>query len=331
MNALDALNEIADRLSWPQIETLDKPPLTKQARKLLRLLNRVLRTISGIQDWPLLRKNGTIVFVAAETTDTSNDEWVVATQNSDTITIQNATFDDSYVTRAFQVAGDAVVYRIISIPAPTQLQLDRAWVSDDIVLGDERQWTIAVDQYALPTDFDRPLADAQSFFAPYSINPIAPNQFENVRRSERDITPGEPAHFTIYGMNDAQTAYVIHFHPWPKTQRLLRYPYQMIHPEINSDNDKILFPARYVSAIIEMVLQLALRDYEDDAKVEQALVDMLRTYNQQVASPELTDSRLKFRKTGRIRYGFQKAYGLGGLSIDWGDWFDRSGNHDLGY
>jgi hypothetical protein len=330
MNALDALNELADRLGWPQITTLDKPPLTKQTRKLLRLMNRVLRTISGIQDWPLMRKSGTIVLVASEVTDSSNDEWMVATRNSDVVTIQNATFDDSYVTRAFQAAGDPVIYRIIAVPAPTQLQLDRAWVSDDVALIDERSWTIAVDNYALPTDFDRPLTDAQAFFAPYSIQPIDPDKFERIRRTDRGITLGEPKYFTIYGMNAAQTAYVIHFHPWPKEQRLLRYPYQMVHPEINSDNDKILFPQRYVSAIMEMVLQLALRDYEDDAKVEQALVDMLRTYNQQVANPDVTGTRLRLGKSGRIRRRMQRSFGFGGDRIDWGNWFDKSDVYGIG-
>ena len=330
MNALDALNEIADRLGWPQIKTLDKPPLSKQERKLLRLLNRILRTISGIQDWPLLRKDGTTVLVASETADSDNDEWIVTTRNSDTVTVQNAVFDDSYITRALQVAGDPVIYRIIAVPAPTQLQLDRAWVSDDIALTDEISWTIAVDRYALAADFDRPLTDAQSFFAPYNIVPVDPDKFERIRRAERGITTGEPRMFTIYGMNDTQTAFMVHFHPWPESQRLLRYPYQMIHPEINSDNDKILFPARYISAIIEMVLQLALRDYEDDAKVEQALVDMLRTYNQQVANPDVTGTRMRIGKSNRIRRSMQRSFGFGGNRIDWGGWFDKSDVYYLG-
>jgi hypothetical protein len=331
MNALEILNEIADRLGWPQIETLDKPPLTKETRKLLRLLNRVLQTITGINDWPLLRADGTIVTLAKETSDLTDgsEEYVTATLNSDVITVDNATFDQTYIGRAFQIAGDNVVYRIIAVPAPTQLQLNRAWVSDSIVSGDERIYTIAMDRYALPVNFDRPLTDIQGFFAPYSILPISPDEFSEIRRRERGITTGEPRRYTIYGMNDNETAFLIHFHPYPEDQRILAYPYQRLHREINSDNDKILFPNRYVAPIMEMVLQLAQRDYEDDAKVERTLVDMINTYNQQVANPDVTGSRSIIRKTGRIRRGIQRSFGFGGHRLNWGSHFDKVDNFNL--
>ena len=331
MNALTVLNELEDRLSWTQTKTLDVPPLSADTRKLLRLLNRVLQTITGIQDWPLLRKSGSITLVPDELSDTTAgvEEYVTATRNSDIITVANATFNQTYIGRAFQMAGDTVVYRIIDVTAPTTIQLHSTWVSDDTVIGDERTYIIGMDQYALPSDFDRPITDMQGFFAPYDIEPINPNHFEELRRTERGIRPGEPRKYTIYGMNDGQTSFLVHFHPYPDEQRIIQFSYQMIHPEINSDNDKILFPNRHIAAIEEMVIQLALRDHEDDSKNQQVLSDMLRTYNQQVSNPDVTGTNLIIRKTGRIRRSIQRGFGIGGRRINWGDWFDRTDFHGL--
>lgn len=336
-NGLETLNEIADRLGWPQIETLDKPPLSKEARKLLRLLNRVLQTISGIQDWPLLRAEGTIVTVPAVrgSADPNGDgsdvdgQYVTTTQNSAVVTIPNITFDQTYIGRAFQVSGDNMIYRIIAVPSPTSLQLSRAWVGASVAASEKRLWIIAMDQYALPTDFDRPLTDWQGFFAPYGIDPVSPDEFAELRRRERGISPGETRQYTVYGMNDNETSFLVHFHPFIEDQRLIQFPYQKIHREINSDNDKIMFPNRYITPIIEMVLQLAQRDYEDDAKVERTLIDMINAYNQQVANPDVTGSRPILRKSGRIRRHMQLAYGIGGHRTNWGHFFDKTDYYKL--
>jgi hypothetical protein len=331
MNGLTVLNEIEDRLAWTQTKTLNIEPLSGDTRKLLRLLNRVLQTITGMQDWPLLRKEGTINLLPAETSDetTGSEEYVTATLNSDVVTVANATFDLTYKGRAFQVAGDNVVYRIKDVTSPTTLQLNHIWVSDSITVSDERTYIIAMDQYALPTDFDRPITDMQGFFAPYNILPLNPDRFSELRRIERGLTRGEPRRYTLYGMNDGQTSLLVHFHPYPEYQRVIQFPYQIIHPEINTDNDKILFPNRYIAVIEEMVLQLALRDYEDDSKTERVLADMLRTYNQQVANPDVSGSRLRIRKSNRIRRSIQRSFGVGGWRINWGDWFDKSNFHGL--
>lgn len=332
MNALAVLNEIEDRLGWTQTKTLDTEPLTADTRKLLRLLNRVLQSITGMQDWPLLRKDGSILLIADQTSDLTAgaEEYVAIARDSDTMTVQNATFGEQIIGHALQVSGDEVVYRIKDVTSPTTLQLTETWASDDIVVGDERTYTIAMDQYALPQDFDRPLTDAQAFFAPYNIRPMSPDEFEQLVRNDPGITVGEPRQFTIFGMNAAQTSELLHVRPFPDEQRRLRFSYQMIHPTINSDNDKILFQNRYIAAIQEMVLQLALRDYEDDAKTQVVLADMLRAYNQQTANKGITGSRMVMRKTGRIRRSIQRAFANGGHRMDWGSWFDRADFHSLG-
>ena len=326
ITGLELYNEVADRLGWPQLVSLDGPSQTPQQRKLTRLMNRVLTTLQGIFDWPLLRTNGDMVLVASQigSTTSGSEEYVTATQNSDLVTIQNASFDATFKDRAFQVSGDEYVYRIIDVLAPTQIQINRAWVSGSIAAADERIYTVATDRYALDEDFDRPITEWQSFFGPYNIRPATPDDFLETRRTGRGITLGDPRIFTVYGMNNAQTAKLIHFHPYPENARLLNYDYQKNHPTVDSDNDKVLYPVKYAEAIIEMILQIALRDYEDDDRVQQTLFDMLRNYNWQ-NNAEVGGPRLRMEKDQQMRLSMRRAFGTGGQRIDWGSYFDRVG------
>lgn len=327
-NAKDFLNRFFDRMSWEQVTTLETQSPSNELRKGLRLLNTILETVEGIDDWPLLRKDGKIVLVAGEESDTTagSEEYVTATQNSDEVTVDNATFDDSYKNRAFQVVGDSTWYRIVDVLSATQLKLDRAWVADSITAADEKTYKIGVDQYSLPTDFGRPITDMQNHFGTVTIQPVSPNKFAEIRRTSNGITFGDPKYYTIYGMNDARTAWTIHFHPWPSTARVLTLPYQMLHPTIDSDNDKILFPSRYNAVLMDIMLQLAYRDHEDSdtEKIQQTLIDMLRKYNEQ--TPTVTDGRPVMRPSKSIRNNIRASAQRSGIRIDYGDHFDKAGN-----
>lgn len=327
--ALDILNEIADRLGWPQIDTIERSNLPKETRKLLRLLNRVLATLSGLEDWPMLRGEGTIQLIPDETSDltSGSEQYVVATKNSDTIELLNTSLDATYLGRAIEVSNCDYVFRIEEVPSSTEVKLNRAWFQDDIDATDEVTFTIAADRYVLPTNFDRPIDDFNSFLSPYGIDPVSPEDFqERRRRYGNKIQVGEPEVFTIYGLNDAQTAEIIHFDPWPDKVQILNYPYVKQHPIIDSDNDKILYPKRVVEVIIEMVLQLAYRDYEDDDRMQATLVEMIRKYNQSVGKKTVTQNRRVMRPDGRTRREVYRAFRSGGGNIDYGDAFDRVGN-----
>jgi hypothetical protein len=324
---LDLLNEIADRLGWRQITSIEGQTLSNEERKLLRLLNRVLQTLEGVDDWPMLRKDGAITLVAKDisTTVSGSEQWVTATLASATVTVANGDFDDTYINRQFQVQGYPTIYRIVDVPSATELVLDKAWVDASIVAAtNEIGFNIGVDQYTLPTDFDRPATSLQSFLGPYKIQAVSPNEFSEIRRQRTGIIFGDPSFFTIYGMNDGQTAWKIHFHQWPSEARVIRFEYQMIHPVIDTDQDKILFPPRYNEAIIETVLQLAQRDYEDSAKTQQTLLDMLQKFNEQ--SPSLTDNKNVIRPSKSIRKNHQRAAARAGVRIDYHGYFDKAGN-----
>lgn len=326
--ALEILNEVADRLGWEQITTIESANMSNETRKLLRLLNRILGTLGGLDEWPMLRGSGTIQLVADEISDVTSgsEQYVTATQNSTSVTIDNMTMDASYIGRAIKVSSCEYVFRIADVTSPTTLELNRAWFESSITAADEATFTIAMDQYALPDDFDRPIDDFSSFLAPYEISPVDPAAFQELRRKRSGIEVDAPRVYTIYGLNDAQTAQVIHFDPYPDEVTILDFPYIKIHPEIDSDNDKILYPKRVIEVIIEMMLQLAYRDYEDDDRMQVALIEMITKYNQSVGKSTATDRRKIMRPNNRTRQDIYRAYRAGGANIDWGDTFDRAGN-----
>lgn len=328
--AIDILNEIADRLGWPQIESIEASTLSSETRKLLRLMNRVLSTLGGLEDWPILRETGEIVLVASETASTTSgsEQYLTATQNDKTITIANYTsFDTSYIGRSFQADGYDYVYTIESINSTGSVELNRAWIDSSITVADEVTWTIAADRYVLPADFDRPIDDFGAFLAPYEIRPTSPEDIAERRRKRGNaIELGEPEVFTIFGLNVAQTQELIHFDPWPESARLLTFEYIKQHPVIDSDNDKILYPNRVIEVIIEIMLQLAYRDYEDDARMQQTLVQMIQSYNQSIGKKSLTQKKLVMRPDGRTRREIYRSFRSAGGNVDWGSTFDRAGN-----
>jgi hypothetical protein len=327
--ALDILNEIADRLGWEQIDSIEKATLPNESRKLLRLLNRVLATLTGLDDWPMLRAEGSIQLIGVVTSDLTagTEQYVVATQNSTTVQLLNTTLDDSYLDRAIQFSGTDYLYRIAAVTGQDTIELNRAWLDADITALNQVTFTIGADRYVLPTDFDRPIDDMSAFLVPYGIEPISPEEFQERRRKYRNaLETGEPEAFTIYGLNAAQTQEVIHFDPWPSESRLINYPYIKMHPVINTDNDKILYPKRVIEVIMEMVIQLAYRDYEDDDRMQTTLVEMIQKYNQSVGKKTVTQNRRRMTLANSRRRDTYRAYRAGGGNVDWGDAFDRAGN-----
>lgn len=328
--ALDIINEIADRLGWPQVDTIEGQTVPSETRKLLRLLNRVLGTLGGLEDWPMLRETSEIVLVGDVVADTTSgsEQYLTATQNSTTITIANFTsFNAAYIGAAFRADGYDYTYRIESINSTSSVELNRAWIDSSITATNEVVWTIGWDRYVLPENFDRPVDDWSAFLAPYKVRPASPEEFADRRRKRGgDIQVGEPEVYTIFGLNAAQTQQVIHFDPYPDAARLLNYDYIKQHPVIDSDNDKILYPRNVVEVIMEMVLQLAYRDYEDDARMQQTLIEMIQKYNQSVGKKSVTSKKHVISPSGFNRRAMHRAVRAGGGRVDWGDHFDRAGN-----
>jgi hypothetical protein len=326
ITGLALINEVEDRLGWRQTETLEGTQ-RPETRKLVRLLNRVLNSMQALDDWPLLRTDGTLQLIA----DDSGDAYFELTNGSATVELgaseTTLAFSEQLIGRAIQLGSHATIYRIKSVESTTQLTLNRPYLGDDWTDADgELSYVIAQDQYFLPEDFDRPTEDWQNFFGDPGIDPIGPNAFRKERIARgNSLLLDDPNVFTVYGLDDSETFQKIHFDPWPDNERILNYTYQKNHPKIETDEDRILFPKTHEGIIIEAMLQLAHRDYEDSDKSQVVLQDLIRTINQAQAPGNVAQDRMRFTPNGKHRLAQYRSW-RGGSRIDWGTAFDQLDN-----
>lgn len=324
ITGLALINEVEDRLGWRQTETLEGVQ-RPETRKLLRLLNRILHSMQALDDWPLLRAEGDLQLVAAET-GTATIAYLA--EGGTQVVLNGASFDDSYKTRLIKFGPDDTLYRITRIVTETTLEFNRPWVGD-AVAADELAYTIVQDRYALPADFDRPTGGWENFFGNSTISPIGPEEFLEKRRARGgSLIYSDPDVFTVYGLDDSETFQIIHFDPYPENDRILYYTYQKNHPEIETDEDRVLFPKTHEGVVIEAMLHLANRDYQDDAKTQLILQDYIRGLNQAQSVGNVSHDRLRLSPNGAHRFSQWTKY-RGGRRVDWGSLFDRSDKYGL--
>lgn len=330
---LQVINEIEDRLGRRQSETLEGS-IEKDTRKLIRLLNRVLKNLVSAEQWPMLRTEGTIVTQAA----VEGSMLVELTNGSNTVTISSfdssgITFAESQLVWAIQFGRDTPIYRITKVVSPTEIELNRPWIGDTVTPASADDDTIAVaiamDRYALPEDFDRPTGKWRDFLSSYEILPAGQEEFAETRRKRgRNIVPSSPSRYTVYGLDPSDTYQLLHLDPFPEEQTLLEFNYQRVHPDVVNDVDLVLFPQSQLSVVIEAILYLANRDYEDDQRLTVALQEYLQQFNAAKSQQRVTDdakhitpwmgNRARSVRTRR-----------GGVRWDYGDYFDRAGSVGL--
>ncbi len=327
ITGLALMNEIEDRLSWRQTETLEGT-LRPETRKLLRMLNRVLNSMQTLDDWPLLRETADLQLVAYEQADETDGDL---TNGSNRIVLRSADFDDSYKNRVIRLNENDTLYRITRVVSQTELDLNRPWVGEDVANG-AVSYKIAQDRYVLPMDFDRPTGGWTSFFGNTSIRPVGPERFLHQRRKRgSSMVVSDPDIFTVFGLDDSQTFQILHFDPYPQFNRVLYYTYQKNHPVIETDEDRILFPKTHEGIVLEAILHLANRDYTDESKVQMVLQDMLRSINVAQGAGNVSQDRISFSPSGAHRRSVWARYGTAGRRIDWGQEFDRSDRYGFFY
>lgn len=336
ITGLGLLNEIEDRLGWRQTETIERD-LEKRTRKLLRMLNRVLKTVPAADNWPLLRTTGTLLTQAP----TDQSILVDLTNGSTTVTVSSYEaaraaaageslfeFETKHKEWAIQFGTNSPIYRIEKVVLPNEITLNRAWVGTSAAptsaSDDTTQMVLAMDRYTLPEDFDRPSGSWKDFLSTYNVQPVGAEKFAEKRRSRgSNIRYGDPDIYTVYGLDPSSTYQVIHFDPWPDQTTMMEYNYQRTHPEIEVDADRILFPASNIALVIEAVLYLAKRDYEDDVSMQEVLAEFVRQFNTIQGQSKVTDDR-KLITPGMRQRGYSLRQRRGrGVRYDYGDHFDR--------
>jgi len=336
LTGLQIVNELEDRLGYPQSSTLEGR-ISQDTRKILGLLNRVLKNMGAIEQWPMLRSEGTLITQAG----VEQELLLERTNGSSTVTISafdtsGFTFDVSHKMWAIQIGTvETPIYRIAEILAPTSVKLNRVWIGETEIPADADDTLVAMklamDQYVLPEDFDRPTGDWEDFLSSYDLLPRGPEEFAKIRRSEgRSIVLDNPKYYTVFGLDPTESYQVLHLHPWPTSQTLLQYNYQRLHPTLEHDVDHVLFPQTQLGMIMEAVIYLANRDYEDDQRMQAALMEFMNQFKAVKGSNMVTQDKKALSPWcgGRAR-SVRMARGAGGVRYDYGDFFDIAGNVKL--
>ncbi len=336
--AIDIIRDVAQRLGWVIPSTVEGP-LDADAQKLLNLLRQVLRQLAGANDWNFLRRDGEIALVAPYTTGvayTAQGSTVIAGLTDGT---SAPVWTQDMVGRAIQVGGTNEIYRIMQVPSAITLIINRPYIGvssyDPVTLATTTfAYTIAQDRYELPTDFDRPIGDWNNFIIAPTIRPVDPNEFLRRRRLRSNLMLlDEPKLFTMYEFDDQGQHRMVALDPFPRAVRLITFQYQGIHPEITHDNDKLRFPLRYDSLIMEAMLYLGRRDYEDDQRMTMNLQDFLREKNESLVHEERTQQPMRITPSTSRRTSENAKWSrgaVGGLRINWGQRFDEIDRYNLG-
>ncbi len=191
--------------------------------------------------------------------------------------------------------------------------------------------TLAMDQYVLPEDFDRPTGEWEDFLSSYHIRGAGPEEFAKLRRSQgRTVTLDDPKVYTVYGLDPSESYQVLHLHPWPQEQTMLQYYYQRLHPTLEHDVDHVLFPQTQLGMIMEAVIYLANRDYEDDQRMQAALMEFMQQFKTaKGANMVVQDKKILTPWRGGRARSVRDIRGMGGARYDYGEFFDVAGNTKL--
>lgn len=316
---LDIINAAADLLGLPRVETLTDA--SEDTRKLLELLVRICRLLGDQHNWAFLRGESEITTVAQITTGTA-----AVTNGAAGVVFTGVTLTPSVVGRAISFAGHPITYRIAAFTSSTTVTLNRAYLGDT---NTSTTYTIVQDRYDLAADFSRPLGEWASFFGPFPLQPVDPDEFMQIRQTSAGMTTGEPQVFTIYGVNENTTAQTIWLHPYPIEQRLFPYAYHRVHPDIVRDADRVLFPVTKDEIIITALVEVWQRNLNDDTRADGFLGDFLRKQNSiLVTDSDKTRRRPRFTMdNGQLAAEFGKWNRRRG--VDWGSAFDLVGFHGI--
>jgi hypothetical protein len=338
-SALDVLRDICDHLGWAQIESVEnEDELTKDDRKLVRALNRVLRVMSSMNDWPGLRRQGEVVTIAEYTTGLArltNGSKVVTGELDDD---GNPTvWTQDMVGRAFVVNQEQLIYRVADVVSATSLRLDREYQGDTTDGSDDAPdlpYHIMQDRYDLPLDFDRAVDERWTGYqgtADFTLMIIDASMVRARRRGRAPAsTVTQPDAVTLWKNDDQDEHRQVILDPFPKDQVVIQFDYQSLHPKIEKDTQRILFAPRHEEMIQSGVEWLLLSGPDDDARASMALGEYLRNRGEDMAKQEIGQQRTRITAS-QERYLQQRSkWRRRGMRINWGSAFDRKDFYDLG-
>jgi hypothetical protein len=341
--ALELLNEVLDQMGWHQLTTLENEDiLSKDDRKAVRAMNRVLRVLSGMNDWRFLREELEIQLIAEYKLGvirvTNGSKTVTGLDDPGTVAVDPPVWTSAMAGRVLVVSGEPHMYVINTVDSATQLTLRSNYqgtTTDGTSDAPDKAYKIAQDAYDLPTDFDRPVDEKWTLFGDSTTLPVGVVDAKTIRHRRRlrspFLTVDEPEVVALWKQDDEGEHRVAVIDPLPRSAKLLTGDYQRLHPKIIFDTQRILFPPRFDEMIQNGIEYLLRRGPEDDDRSQLMLTEYLREREEGISKQEMGQQRTRIT-ADRQRYKQQEFKRLvrGRTRINWGAAFDRKDFHDLG-
>ena len=243
--------------------------------KVKRLINQGLRDWSIQRPWPILMRRAELRTFPDYSTGT-----VTVTQGSATLTgastlwnTNNAwTEKNVQATFKFQRTADSEIYEVSSVGSDTAITLLSKYTKATAAAAAYNIWQ---DEYALASDFDRPVVSRQ-LFNDIALRPLGFREWRARFSNANDV--GKPLYYTL-GRNRSG---LVRLFLWPAPDRAMILPYEYItsnlaqasgvdQAELSGDTDTPNIPMKYRHMLVHYAVAQYYRDYKDDARYVQSM------------------------------------------------------------
>lgn len=302
-----------------------KVTLTAELVKVKRLINQGLRDWAIQRPWSVLQRRAELrVFADYSTGTVTTTQGSTTWTGSSTTWNTNSAFGEVNVDATFKmkINGDREIYEVDTVASDTSLTMVSKYVNSAASAAGYTAWQ---DEYALASDFDRPV-DVRQLFIDTTLIPIGLREFR--RKYTGSTTGGKPRVYTLTRISSGSQR--IMFWPYPDSARILPYDYITTNlaqsssgtdqADLSADDDVALIPEKYRHMLIHYAVGQWYRDYKDDARFRDAMELYTDLVRRMAADVEPTDD-LPRLAPNRSKYMYGRSPNA--ATMDLGAWFDR--------
>ncbi len=231
-----------------------------------------------------------------------------------------------------QLGGRIEPYEVSAVASDTALTIDSIFLGDTVTAG---SYTYYEDEYALASDFLRPISLTRFTDGPSPVDIIGRREFRE--RFPGQLVLGSPKVSTLLDRPfSGSTTPVrrVRFWPVPSSAQQIRYPYVTSNlavtaagaeqAELVGDTDEPIVPVRYRLAPILHGLYHWYRDKKNDNRTLVTAAEYETLLASIVGDTEIGSSNAKFYpRTGPYRRRAKRPYSGGGARFDLNGAFDR--------
>lgn len=283
------------------------------AEILKRYINLGNHDIYANHNWPWSERRsvlltnavyntGTIAIAAGARTTVTGDgtAWNTA--------VTGMGFNNTRVGGKLKIGSE--IYTVDAVGGDTAITLASRYIGAELTAA---SYTYFEDEYALATDFKRPI-DLRQFSQEFTLPIIGRQEF--YRKYPANGQPGRPVVCTVLDLGPSTTAapvYKVLLHPAPDAIYQIPYRYQTRFISVSSagvqavdmsaNGDEPILPLRYRQALVFYAISQWYRDRKDDTRSQSASAEYVDIVTRMAGDYTPEADRPKFRTSHtRARY-----------------------------